>query len=108
MTRSLLVALPLAALLAASVASAEGLVPGSDTGTRDAQAFQDNSVGSGRFADPAASAERSYGYPVTPRAAPTPSLRNDAARTDDARGPGEGTRRPAPAVGTLVPGSDSF
>lgn len=105
MIRSLTIALPLAAILAVSAASAEGLVPGSDTGTRDAQAFQDNSVGSGRSIDPAPTATGSYGYPASAPAVATPTLRGDAAAT---RGPTERGRVAAPARRSLVPGSDSF
>lgn len=95
MTRTFLFA---AAVLFAStgLGLAQGLVPGSDTGTRDQQSMADRSVLADRTTDTGAN----YGYVVR---------RNIAATSAPA------VPAPAPAVvpttsprGTLVPGSDSF
>ncbi|WP_062207539.1 hypothetical protein [Aureimonas sp. AU12] len=101
----------LTALISAPAATAAGLIPGSDTGTRQAQTVEDFAVGSGRFGDTAQDPSRTYGYPATDRAAPRATSSKapaDAATTGIVRGSERDAPTPAPARGRLVPGSDSF
>ncbi|WP_279480182.1 hypothetical protein [Aureimonas sp. SK2] len=89
-------------VLSAGIASASDLVPGSDTGTRDAQASADRSVLIGSTVSEER-AETSYGYPIgrTDRAdsyVPANQLGERGARPATAS---DGSR-------TLVPASDSF
>lgn len=101
----------LTALIPAPAATAAGLIPGSDTGTRQAQTVDDFGVGSGRFGGTAQDPSRTYGYPATDRSAPRATgsaAPGEAARTGPPRGSERDGPTPAPARGRLVPGSDSF